>query len=372
MTVVVYGATGWTGTKVAHALARRGVDLVVAGRSRGALERLARELPGETAVAIAPLDDKRALYFAVAGAQALVNCAGPCVESGPPLIEACLEARADYMDVSGEASYVDDVYGHYHGRAMRRGVTLCPAFAAKGALGDWGAQLVAADLGAPHELDDVGVAYAHGRREYFRPSVASVVSSAGQGFFHGGGLALRRLIVEREFAFPPPFGAGLALRVPAAEDRSIRRHLRVREVGTYIALAPGDAINRPWAKLSRAALPIMPWISRTLFSEWGRWHLRLYLPKPEASHGEDSFGVTVEARSGRNTGCIGLVTHDAYASTAEIVALGVLRLLEGGRLEPGALAPSELCDPASAVRELERIGALRVYHYDHSHGGDYG
>ena len=40
--IVVYGATGYTGTLVAHELRRRGLDMLLAGRGAEKLERLAR------------------------------------------------------------------------------------------------------------------------------------------------------------------------------------------------------------------------------------------------------------------------------------------------------------------------------------------
>ena len=360
MTVLIYGATGWTGAQVARALIKRGLPCVISGRSEGKLDKLSQELGGvETRVAV--VSDPYSMARACEGMRVVINCAGPFIETGRQVVAASVEARAHYLDVSGEESHMTETYRTAHAAAVRRGVAVCPAFAAKGALGDWGASLLATSDMRADGLEEVNVAYAHGLREYFRPSVASVLASAGQGFFRGVGWDARQYIVERRFPFPPPFGSGLALRVPACEDISIPRHVAVPKAYTWIALDPGGVINEPWARASLATLPVMPAISKILFSAWGRWHLRLYMMPPESDHRTDSFAVSVEVRSPAQTRRMGLVTYDAYSSTAEIIAVGVVRLLHGGPVTPGVVAPAQLCDANAALSELQRVGAVRLY-----------
>jgi hypothetical protein len=358
MTVVVYGASGWTGRKVARTLQEQGIAVALAGRSRGRLEGIAAELPRAAAIHEVSMHDRRALRGVLGGAELVVNCSGPFVETGMPILRAALEAGIHYMDVSGEESHVREVYASSHREASRRGVSVCPAFAPKGALGEWCARAMVTQPMRDRGVDEVHVAYAHGLREYFRPSVASVLSSTGQGLFRGG-QSREEVLAPREFPFPPPFGRGLALCVPSAEDCSIPRAFPKARVRTYISLHPGLPINELWARWTHAALPALPAFCQILFSSWGRVHLKLYLPKPEAFHDEETFAVSVEVRAGGEVVRIAAVAWDAYAVTAEIVALGVHRLLESGTAR-GVVSPSELCPPDAALAALKSTGAIRL------------
>ena len=75
-TVTVYGAYGHTGRFVVAHLRERGFVPVLAGRDAGRLEALAAGHPGPE-VRPAAVDDPAALDDALAGAAAVVNCAGP-------------------------------------------------------------------------------------------------------------------------------------------------------------------------------------------------------------------------------------------------------------------------------------------------------
>jgi hypothetical protein len=77
MKIAIYGASGTTGALIAHELADRGADLVLAGRDAGKLEALAAELGGATAVAAAAADDVLGLLAAFRGSRVVVACAGP-------------------------------------------------------------------------------------------------------------------------------------------------------------------------------------------------------------------------------------------------------------------------------------------------------
>jgi hypothetical protein len=357
VTALVYGATGWTGSLVAKALARLGVPLGLAGRSPAKLEALNGALGGRASVHVAEAHDAHALERAFAGARVVVSCAGPFVDAGTTVARAAIAAGAHYIDVSGEESHVAAVYA-LDDEAKARGVSVCPAFAGKGALGDLGAEVAATPALRVRGIDEVAVAYAHGLREATRPSIASILAIAGQGVFHQGA---SEAITTRSFGFPPPFDRGLAVRVPAAEVISIPRHLRARSTAGFVALAPGHPINEPWARLCVAAAPAIPVLARVLYSEWGRYHLRLYLPPPEHAQGEESFAVSIEVKAGDKSARLGMIARDAYGVTAEVVAVGVERLLAEPRPRPGVLAPAELCEPGPTLDLLQRLGAVQLF-----------
>src|SRR5690606_21372100 len=82
---LIYGATGYTGNLIAREAARRGLRPILAGRSPGRLEPLARELG--LAWRAFPLDRPD-----LSGCALVLHCAGPFIETSRPMVAACLEA----------------------------------------------------------------------------------------------------------------------------------------------------------------------------------------------------------------------------------------------------------------------------------------
>jgi short subunit dehydrogenase-like uncharacterized protein len=123
MTLLVYGANGYTGTLVAEHAAQGGLPLVVAGRRADEVGALGRRLNVEHRVFSleAPADVDRAM----AGVTVVLNCAGPFGRTAPPLVSACLRARAHYLDVTGEIDVFEAVFAR-DGEARAAGVMLLP------------------------------------------------------------------------------------------------------------------------------------------------------------------------------------------------------------------------------------------------------
>jgi len=97
---LLYGAYGFTGRLVAEEAAKRGFKPILAGRDPKKLRSLAERLG--LPFRVAALDDPKALNTTLEGIQAVLNTAGPFVQTAGPLIEACLEKRVHYLDITGE------------------------------------------------------------------------------------------------------------------------------------------------------------------------------------------------------------------------------------------------------------------------------
>ncbi|HYD95878.1 MAG TPA: saccharopine dehydrogenase NADP-binding domain-containing protein [Noviherbaspirillum sp.] len=120
---LIYGANGYTGELIAREAVRRQWKPVLAGRNRAAIGKLAAELG--LGYRIVGLDDHAELVRALEGASLVLHCAGPFSATSAPMIRACLDAKAHYLDITGEI----DVFEHAHaldGEARRAGVVLCP------------------------------------------------------------------------------------------------------------------------------------------------------------------------------------------------------------------------------------------------------
>src|SRR5206468_369289 len=101
---ILYGATGFTGKLIAAEAKRRGQKPVLAGRSREKLEALDQSLGGGFEIAAVSLDDAAALRQLLDGADAVLHCAGPFARTSLPMVRACLDAGASYLDITGEVT----------------------------------------------------------------------------------------------------------------------------------------------------------------------------------------------------------------------------------------------------------------------------
>ena len=119
---LLYGANGYTGKLIAQEAQRRGMSPVLAGRG-AAVAALAQEL--RLPHRLFDLEDVAAVRAGLAGIDLLLHCAGPFSATSAPMLEACLDARAHYLDITGEI----DVFAHCHAqdaRAKQRGIVVLP------------------------------------------------------------------------------------------------------------------------------------------------------------------------------------------------------------------------------------------------------
>lgn len=125
--VVLFGATGFTGRLTAAAMVRRGLPVVLAGRSAARLAEVAAEV-GATHTAVADADDRRALADLLHEGDVLVSTVGPFLRYGRTPAAVALDAGATYLDSTGEPPFVRWVFDHLGPRAAKAHVALVPAF----------------------------------------------------------------------------------------------------------------------------------------------------------------------------------------------------------------------------------------------------
>ena len=102
--LLIYGATGHTGTLIAQEAARRGLDFEIAGRSKDKLATLASELNVPYhAFSVDNIDGWKA---ALKGKTVLLNIAGPFSETADQAMKASIEFKVHYIDITAEV----DIY----------------------------------------------------------------------------------------------------------------------------------------------------------------------------------------------------------------------------------------------------------------------
>jgi short subunit dehydrogenase-like uncharacterized protein len=323
-TIAVYGATGHTGTFVVRELERRGCHAVRIGRNRAAAS-----IPGiagtECEWRIASCDDPDALDQALHGTEAVINCAGPFLDTAPALIEAALRCGVHYFDVTAEQRSVRQSLATYHQDAERRGIVVLPALAFYGGLADLLAAEITCGLGSVDTIEiAVALDYWHPtegtRRTGQRNTARRLVVTDGQ-------LApMARPAPVRQWSFSEPFGQQEVVAVPLSEMVTIHRHIAVRNACSYMNLAPLRDLED----------------SRT--------------PRPSTSdpsgRSSQRFVMEVHARSADIWRGLSVSGHDIYAITAPIIVEGCLRVLREPPLRGGAYAPAELLEADAILAAL--------------------
>jgi short subunit dehydrogenase-like uncharacterized protein len=128
--IVLFGATGFTGALTAEYLVRHapaGLRWALAGRNRAKLEALAQRLGVDVALLHADVTDEAALRSVAESTRVVITTVGPYVAYGEPLVAACAAAGTDYVDLTGEPEFVDNMYCRYDAEAQRTGARIVHA-----------------------------------------------------------------------------------------------------------------------------------------------------------------------------------------------------------------------------------------------------
>jgi short subunit dehydrogenase-like uncharacterized protein len=123
MSWLLYGANGYTGELIAREAVRRGMQPILAGRSKDRIGKLAAELG--CASAVFDLEDHTSLVCALEDVAAVLHCAGPFSATARSMMQACLASHVHYLDITGEIA-VFELAHSVHEKAQRSGIVLCP------------------------------------------------------------------------------------------------------------------------------------------------------------------------------------------------------------------------------------------------------
>ncbi|MFD3228856.1 saccharopine dehydrogenase family protein [Rahnella aceris] len=99
-TLLIYGATGYTGRMIAKQAKDAGLNFVIAGRNREKLDELAKTL--DVRAHAFALDDAGALPRHLDGITVVLNCAGPFAHTSESLMRACIIQGVHYLDITAE------------------------------------------------------------------------------------------------------------------------------------------------------------------------------------------------------------------------------------------------------------------------------
>jgi short subunit dehydrogenase-like uncharacterized protein len=351
VTIVLYGATGYTGRLVVEELERRGLDYVLSGRDEEKLARLAGERGAP--MRVAPMDDARALRELLADASAVISCAGPFTLAGHALVRAAVDTGTHYVDSTGEQPFIKLVFDNHGAAAERAGVALVPALGFDYAPGDCIARLTARG----HEpLEELVLAYAVRGFGMSRGTMRSGLEIAKGGdvvYENGDWRPAPFGIFRASFDFPEPIGREVMSRYPSGEVITVPRHTRTKRVVSMVTastMAPHPALSPilPYA-LPPLALSLRTPLRGVLNRAIG------VLPEgpSEAERRGAEFTIVAVARGENGSERRGVVRGvDVYGLTAVSLVHGVELMSAPGYDRAGALAPAAAYDPEAFLNYL--------------------
>jgi len=322
--VAVFGAAGHTGQFVVAELRRRGFAPVAIGRDGAKLAAAGFEARG-VPVRIASIDDAASLDRSLAGAAAVIHCAGPFLDTADAVAAAALRARIHYVDVTAEQASVQATCARFGAAAREIGVVVVPAMGfyggfcdllATAAMGDWDrADAVSIGIALDSWLPTLGTRNT-GRRNTAQRLVIADGKLTPQG----------ETSRETSWDFPAPFGRQEVTEVALSEVILIARHLKVSSLRTFIGSAALRDLQDP------ATPPPTP--------------------ADETGRSAQTFLVDVIVRNGVEQRRATAHGRDIYAFTAPLVVEAVRRILDGGIHARGAFAPGELFDAKAFLESL--------------------
>ncbi|QSY97144.1 saccharopine dehydrogenase NADP-binding domain-containing protein (plasmid) [Rhizobium bangladeshense] len=322
--VAVFGANGHTGRFVVTELLRRGLKPIAIGRNAG---RLAEAGFAERGVECreAATEDDEALDGALAGAAAVINCAGPFMATAEAVVRAALRAGIHYLDITAEQPSVQATFDRHEAAAAKAGVVVIPAMGFYGGLADL---LVAALMGEWRDADTVEIRVA---LDSWLPTKGTRVTgeknTSRRLSVSGGQLGpVHQPPAEKVSVLPAPFGRQTFVELPFSEVPLIVRHVRTRELHSYLSTTALRDVRDPSTPPPKA------------IDQTGRSAQR--------------FAVEVIVTQGDLRRRILAQGQDIYAVTAPIICEAVQRILSGDIRDTGAKPPAAIFDAASFLQAL--------------------
>ena len=328
-TVTVFGAYGHTGRFVVAELRRRGWTPILSGRDSDKLNVIGAAHRGLD-IRPASIDDPSSLDRALAGAAAVINCAGPFARTSAPVIEAALRSQIPYLDVAAEIEVVAATFEQYADVAREAGIVIVPSMAFYGGLGDL---LATAAMGDWPAADEICIAYG---LSSWKPTLGTRATTQVSKQRRDG----RRIVFSNrrmefrtddapilDWTFPAPIGMqAVVSEFTMADSVTIPSHLSTPEIRSYMTVAAVKDLSDPDLSPPAAA--------------------------DESGRSSQMFLVEVVVRSGSAERRAAASGRDIYAITAPLVVEATERVVSGRANKTGVVAAGEAFDARDFLRSL--------------------
>lgn len=332
--LLIYGANGYTGSLLAREAARRGLRPILAGRNAAALAALAHELGLEHRTF--SLENSSGIDTCMSGVGVVLHCAGPFAHTSRAMADACLRARAHYLDITGEEKVFEEL-ARRDAEARTAGVMLLPGV---------GFDVVPSDCLAAHlkrrlpSATRLALGFQSGL-QMSRGTALTVIESLPEGGLVRQGGVLKRVPAAWKTR-RIDFGNGpvWAMTIPWGDVVTAYHSTGIPDIEVYLA-AP--CLTRVAARLSR---PFGGLLGSRLVQSWlkRRIHAGPAGPTDEERHRGLTLVWGEAADAEGRTAVSRLRGPDGYAWTVRAALAVVSRVLEG-TAPPGFQTPSRVFGP---------------------------
>jgi short subunit dehydrogenase-like uncharacterized protein len=339
---VLYGATGYTGHLAAHAMERSGVAMVLAGRNRESLEKIAAEFDYEHPIAVARHDDPEALEKMASMGKVLVSTAGPFMEVGALTVAAALASGTHYLDSTGETDFMAQTYRRHDAAARDKGLLVMNSCAFEYVFGDCA---VALALDAYPKAKSLRVSYSLPKNFTRGTALTSLRIAFGK--------RARAIKPDgRRIGFPEPAGSKWAVAYDGGEREFLPRRRPDVEVSTLMDM-PGMVAR------GAGLLPLIaPLVSSGPVQAAARRVVQRMPEGPdEETRARQEWMILVEVDPD-DAGERRLVVtgSDPYGLTGEVLARTAARLAAGKQKAAGVLSPAQAFDPQETLDSMADLG----------------
>lgn len=123
-TIILYGSYGYTGQLVAQECKTKNLNVILAGRSREALQKQHEKTgyPFE----VVDINDSAALKNLLLKGAVVIHCGGPFRYTAKAMADACLETNTHYTDITGEWQVLEMLAG-YDAKGKQAGIMIMPS-----------------------------------------------------------------------------------------------------------------------------------------------------------------------------------------------------------------------------------------------------
>lgn len=352
MTLVVLGATGYTGGIIASQLNNNGVSFSIAGRNKTKLELLKGNLSNCENIIETDVFDEQSIDRLLDQADILINCVGPFNHYAPLLLNRIARKNIVYIDITGEQDIVLNSYLNLNDIARNNNSTIIHSCSFESCLADI---LAAEYLSKEIYYEDIS-------SYYYLPNTAPSpgtkltmkLSKLVKHFIFRNGRLLETLPMceKHDVDFADDLKDHVAIFIPYPEVIFFSRQYHTKNVGTYMI------VNKSM-------------IQDTSFFSASKKNIESIIQTHEkiTYHGPDRFErekhyfkiIVIATDSGGNESKIYLKGYDPYGLTAAITTTMVESFICGTAGRYGVLSPSEAIEPRKMLEAISRGNKVSIY-----------
>lgn len=329
MSLLIYGAYGYTGRLITERAVEQGLDPILAGRNREKVEHLAHE--HNRPFRVFDLDSIETIRRHLEDIDVILHCAGPFIHTSAPVVQACLDTGTHYLDITGEIDVFEAAAARDR-EASEAGIMVCPGVGFDVVPTDSVARMLA---DAVPDASTLEIAFM-GLGSVSRGTALTAISNLGEGG------KVRR---EGKLVTVPPawttrevdFGRGpkTVVSIPWGDVSTAYHSTGIPNITAYTYM-PEQAITfMRWSRYLGWLLRLEP-VKRILEAI-----VRLQPPGPDETMREEGITLVwgrVTTDDGRER-TLRLKGPEGYTFTAHAATAAAHRVLEG-EVAPGYQTPS--------------------------------